>query len=339
MGDNAHLLPELEIVIPTLDRPALLARTLARLERQRAAAGRFGVIVVTDPASGDAAAVDRAIAARRFPAMRVDRDQPGVSAARNAGWRTATAPLILFLGDDILPTRDLVRTHLEAHAREPEVEAGILGHVRWIRWPPPTAFMRWLEDGIQFDYRRLTPGAAAPWWHFYTANASVKRAMLERVGGFDAERFPFGYEDLDIAARMAQHGWRLRYVPTALAEHVHPQTLADWRARVAQIAPAERVFCARHPEATPYFHDLFVAARRHPPARGRGALLAPVVPRRTPWLGPRVWASFDMRNRQALADPFLNAWETGAKPPAGARSIPPATGASPDARAGGTGRA
>lgn len=275
---------------------------------------------------------------------RVVRARPGASAARNAGWRAATAPIVLFLGDDILPTRGLLAAHLDAHAREPEVGAGILGHVRWARWPPPTAFMRWLEDGIQFDYRRLTAGAEAPWWHFYTANASVKRELLERVGGFDAERFPFGYEDLDLGARMAAHGFRLRYVPTALADHVHRQTLADWNLRMAQIAPAERAFCVRHPAATPYFRDLFEAATRHPRARGRGALLAAVIPRRTPWLGPRVWASFDMRNRQALAGPFLAAWDAAAAAdaalmPAGGPSIPPATGASPDAPAGGTARA
>jgi len=34
-----------------------------------------------------------------------------------------------------------------------------------------------------------------------------------------------------------------------------------------------------------------------------------VVPRRTPWLGPRVWASYNLRNRQALAGPFLAAWD------------------------------
>jgi len=301
------------------------------------------VIVVTDPAAGDAAAVDRVIAARPYPVARVVRDRPGVSAARNAGWRAATARLVLFLGDDVLPTRGLISAHLEAHAREPELEAGILGHVRWARWPPPTAFMRWLDEGIQFDYRRLTAGAEAPWWHFYTANASVKRELLERVGGFDAERFPFGYEDLDVAARMAQHGFRLRYVPAALADHAHSQTLEDWRVRVTQIAPAERAFCARYPEATAYFHDLFETAARHPPARGRGALLAAFVPRRTPWLGPRVWASFDMRNRQALAGPFLAAWNAAGAPapvtPDGGPSIPPATGASPDAPAGGTARA
>jgi len=336
--DNGHSVLDLEIVIPTLGRPAQLARALTRLERQPSATGRFGVIVVTDPAAGETDAAGRAIGARPYPVKLVVRDRPGASAARNAGWRSATAPLVLFLNDDVLATPNLIATHLAAHAGEPEVEAGVLGHVRWARWPPPSGFMRWLEQGLQFDYGPLTPGAEAPWWHFYTANASVKRELLERVGGFDDEGFPFLYEDLDLAARMAEHGFRLRYVPAALAVHVHRQNLADWQLRVAEIAPAERRFCARHPAASPYFHNLFLAAAEHPPARGRGARLARFVPRRIPWLGPRVWASFDMRNRQALAGAFLTAWDQSLRRDAVPCS-PPATGASPGAPAGGTARA
>jgi GT2 family glycosyltransferase len=175
--------------------------------------------------------------------------------------------------------------------------------------------MRWLEQGIQFDFRDLGAGQDAGWWRFYTANASVKRELLEQVGGFDEERFPFGYEDLDLAARMAEHEFRLIYVPEALAEHHHPQTLADWRRRVWRIAAAERSFCDRHPHTRPYFYELFAEALSHAPARGRGARLAAVVPRSVPWLGPRVWASFDMRTRQQLAPEFMAAWEAAGQAP------------------------
>jgi GT2 family glycosyltransferase len=299
---------DLAVVIPTLDRPRLLARALRHLDRQRGAGvGHFEVVIALDAASSGPAPD---IGEHPYPVVCVQSARRGASAARNAGWRATDAPVVLFLGDDAFATRGLVSAHLDEHGRHPAAEVGVLGHVRWPRWPPPTAFMRWLEEGIQFDYSPLEPGGEAPWWHFYTVNASAKRAMLERVGGFDEERFPFLYEDLDLAARMSEHGFRLRYEPSALAIHVHRQGLSQWsEGRVQLIAAAERRFCARHPQARPYFRDLFAAAREHPPARGRGARLAGAVPRRTPWLGPRVWASFDMRNRQALAGPFLAAWE------------------------------
>jgi GT2 family glycosyltransferase len=183
----------------------------------------------------------------------------------------------------------------------------VLGHVRWADELQVTPFMRWLEHGIQFDYPNIE-GEDAGWARFYTANASVKKTLLERVGGFEEEALPFGYEDLDLALRMHAHGFRLIYNRAAVAEHVHPMDLEFWKRRVARIAVSERQFVAMHPDFRPYFYDLFSTAAAAPAARGLGARLAGFVPRSFPLLGPRVWASADAVYRQALAQPFLESW-------------------------------
>jgi cellulose synthase/poly-beta-1,6-N-acetylglucosamine synthase-like glycosyltransferase len=171
--------------------------------------------------------------------------------------------------------------------------------------------MRWLEDGIQFDYPNIV-GTDAGWSRFYTANASVKRSLIERVGGFEETALPFGYEDLDLALRMSGHGFRLLYNPAAVAEHLHPMDLDMWKRRVRRIAVSERQFLALHPGFRPYFHEMFAKAAAEPPARGRSARLARLVPPSLPLLGPVVWRSVDAVYRQALAGPFLEAW--GADP-------------------------
>lgn len=298
---------QIGIVIPTLGRAGLLTRALGHLEAQRGQGRSFEVVIVHGEA--ETQAVDAAIGRRSYSVQRLSSPDTSASAQRNAGWRAVSAPLVLFLDDDVLASRGLVDAHLRVHARRPRVEVGVLGLVRWAPWPRPTTFMRWLDQGIQFDFRGLRPGADAAWWRFYTANASLKRELLERVGGFDEVHFPFGYEDLDLGARMAEHGFELVYEPAARADHLHPQTLEDWRQRVPRIARSERRFCERHPGMPAYFHGLFSEAAAHPPARGRGARLAPIIPRSLPWVGPRVWASFDMCQRQQLAGAFLSAWE------------------------------
>ena len=65
----------------------------------------------------------------------------------------------------------------------------MLGHVRWARELEVTPFMLWLDQGMQLDYPNLD-GTHAGWRRFYGANISVKKRMIERVGGFDAERLP-----------------------------------------------------------------------------------------------------------------------------------------------------
>ena len=76
----------------------------------------------------------------------------------------------------------------------------MLGHVRWAREVRVTPFMHWLEHGVQFDYPAID-GIEAGWGRFYGANVSAKRELVERVGGFDEVRLPYGYEDLDFGYR------------------------------------------------------------------------------------------------------------------------------------------
>jgi GT2 family glycosyltransferase len=301
----------LSVVIPTLGRPALLARALDRLDAQTER--DFEVIVVADAAERDLEALDRAVAGR---ARRLQAERPGASAARNVGWRAAECDLLLFLDDDILAEPRLVAQHLAWHRRHPEAEVGVLGHVRWADELDVTPFMRWLEHGIQFDYPGIE-GEEAGWGRFYTANVSVKRELVARAGGFEEERLPFGYEDLDLALRMRDLGFRLLYNRAAVAEHLHPMDLAFWRRRVRRIAVAERAFVALHPDFPPYFHAMFSDAAAARPASRLGARVARVVPRRVPVVGPLAWGSLGGVYKQALAQPFLEAWSSAGSSPGG----------------------
>lgn len=298
------------VVIPTYRRHDALARTLAALERQTVPMADFEVIVADDPVDDDSDAVRAAVDAinRPYSARTVSRTDRGVSAARNAGWRAARAPLVLFLGDDIEGDPGLLAAHLRRHERDGGPFVGVLGHVRWHRELRVTPFMRWLEHGIQFDYHNIHP-PEAHWANLYTANVSLPRAALERVGGFDEVRFPFLYEDLDLGRRLAGHGFRLLYEPAARAQHWHHSDVEQWRGRMAATARAERRWVTLHPEMPAYFHDLMSDAARRPSHRGRAAVLARWVPRATPWLGEAVWSRADRYFRQQLAEPFLAAWD------------------------------
>jgi GT2 family glycosyltransferase len=296
----------LSIVIPTLGRPDSLRRVLERLDRQDVT--DFEVLVVRD--ARDTSGSPRIRSTPLFPLRELVGHEPGASAARNDGWRAASAPLVLFLGDDILPRPGLVGEHLAWHEGHPEPNVGVLGLVKWARDLRVTPFMRWLETGIQFDYSGVH-GIEAGWGRFYTANVSVKRSLLERVDGFD-ERFGYLYEDTEIAYRMSQLGFRLLLNRAALGEHLHATTLEDYRRRVSDVAVAERRFVEKHPDISPYFYELFREAARQPRVTETGAWLARFVPRRALWIGPRLWSRIDRLYRQQLAGDFLTAWDAAA---------------------------
>jgi GT2 family glycosyltransferase len=307
--DEAASAPEISVVIPTLGSYAVLKRVLDAFDAQDAPAGSFELIVVADKADPEPESVDEAIGARPYPVRRLTGDIPGASANRNAGRRAARAPLLLLTDNDTIPTPSVVSRHLAWHASFPAEEVAVVGHVRWARELRLTPFMRWLEHGVQFDFKSIR-GTEAGWAHLYSANSSLKRSFIERVGDFDELRLPYLYEDIDWAYRARTHGLRVLYNRDAVVDHYRTDaTLDAWKQKMARSAQTERQFVALHPEVRPWFHAMFTDALKHPASRGRGVPLLGRVPRGVPWLGPAVWTSADLYFRQALAPYFLDAWE------------------------------
>lgn len=295
-------------MVSTLGNHAGLRRVLERFETQDAAPDSFEVLVVSDAAESDPEAVNRAVGWRPYPVRSLNGRHPGLSANRNTGWRAAEAPVVMFTDNDTLGEPRLLSEHMAWHRRHPEDEVAVLGHVRWARELRVTPFMHWLEHGIQFDYPGIR-GVEAGWGRFYGANVSVKRRFVERLGGFDEERLPYGYEDLDFGYRASKLGMRLLYNQNAVVEHLREMDLEFWRRRVRRIAAAERQFVELHPEIPPYFHAKFTRAAARRRAAGRGRHLIRYVPRSFPWLGAHVWRSADDAYLQELAPHFLGAWE------------------------------
>lgn len=298
----------LSIVIPTLGRSGSLPNVVEALATQEPELSDVEVLVVVDAAGPRELAVSGGGGGGGWTLRVLWASCPGASGARNTGWHAARAPLVLFLDDDIVPTSRLVAEHVAWHEANPDREVGVLGLVRWSPQVKVTPFMRWLETGIQFDYDRIE-GTEVGWQLFYSCNVSVKRVMLELVGGFDEERFPYGYEDLELARRLSERGFRVLYNPAALGHHLKVETLDDWRRNLRRIARSERRFVGMYPGEVAYFHDRFRAAADQPHARGRSARLSRWIGPRVPLLGPFVWRSYDLVCSQRLAPEFLSEWE------------------------------
>lgn len=296
------------VVIPTLSDHDLLRRVLDGFGRQDTSPGTFEVLVVADIAEPDPAAVAALVEDRPYPVRLLSGSRPGASANRNVGWRAARAPVVLFTDNDTVPVPSFVSEHLRIHAAYPEREVAVAGRVRWARALRVTPFMRWLDSGLQFDFGSLA-GEEGTWAHLYTSNASVKRAMLELVGGFDEVWLPYGYEDLDWGYRAREHGLRVIYNRRAIVEHWQPMTLEFWQRRAPRLARSEFVFTRLHPDVRPYFRQRFAGAALTPAGRGLGARLAWVIPPWVPIVGPLVWERAALHWLQEIAPAFMAGWE------------------------------
>jgi GT2 family glycosyltransferase len=217
----------LSVVIPTKDRGAALARTLAALEAQRVGDAEVEAIVVDNGSTdGTLEQIRERPAGRSISIRLLEQPDGGPAAARNAGVEAAGGEIQLFLGDDTEPEGSgLLRAHLDLHAAQPEETYGVLGRITWSPRSPVTPFMRWLENGgPQFHYADLEAGPVDAASYFYSSHASVKRSLFERVGGFDP-RFPTAaVEDTELGTRLADAGLQLDYHPELLVLHDHPTT-------------------------------------------------------------------------------------------------------------------
>ena len=241
----------ISVVVPTYRRPDLLRRCLASLAAQDLDAAAFEVIVVDD-GSGDATARVLGEARQRMPNLRA-LAQPvnrGPAAARNRAVGESRNDVVLFLDDDVVATPSLVGAHAGLHRDAGDPALGILGLMRWHPDLRVTPFMRWLDrSGLQFGYETwIRPGSIEPpYAAFYTCNLSMPRRIFDAAGGFD-ERFPYpAYEDMELAWRLAQHGFHLEHRPEALAFHARAIDLKTFAARMGKVAESAVVLRSVQP--------------------------------------------------------------------------------------------
>jgi glycosyltransferase involved in cell wall biosynthesis len=216
------------VIVPTYNRSALLRRTLETLARQRLPAGEFEVIVADDGSCDDTAEVARSFSGR-LRLRYVFQEDRGfrVAAARNAGARLASSPVLAFLDCGTLAGPDFVRSHLAAHAGhdrravlgycfgyQPPLDEipGLAGVIAELE--PEAVVQRYRDDPDFLDLRRgafervgsdVDP-LALPWIFFYGLNFSVSAGAFWQVGGFDESFRTWGGEDMELGYRLFHGG-------------------------------------------------------------------------------------------------------------------------------------
>ncbi len=201
-------MPDVSVVAATHNRRELVELLLRALERQTIGIGRFEVIVVDDGSSdGTPAFLAEERDAGRLFLQLLGHERPlGASAARNAGWAVARAPLVAFTDDDCEPTPQWLERGLRAwHEDESAI---VQGATR----PRP-------RERLSPFTRSIEVVTAGPPWE--TCNIFYPRALLERLDGFDAERLPNSGsgEDTDLAWRAVGEGTTVRWTPEAEVHH------------------------------------------------------------------------------------------------------------------------
>ena len=186
--------PAVSVVIPTRDRWALLATTLASVLAQRDVELE---VVIVDDGSSTAMPAGPPFDDARVRVVRHEASR-GVAAARNAGLEAATGDWVAFLDDDDLWAPEKLRDQVAAADAADAAfaysrvvafseEAGPLG----LRPPPEPAELRTLLRSLN-----AIPAGAS--------NVVVRSDVLAGVGGFDTSLAHLA--DWDMWIRLAAAG-------------------------------------------------------------------------------------------------------------------------------------
>lgn len=223
--------PLFSVIIPTCQRPQLLARCLERLAPgKQSLPGENYEVIVTDDGTTDE--TTKVIAG--FPWARwTQGPRRGPAANRNHGATRAEGEWLVFTDDDCLPDVNW----LEAFA----------GRARQSSDAPSVLEGRTYVDRARRHPLEVSPvnGSGGVLW---SCNFAIKRSAFVMLGGFD-ERFPYSaMEDCELRIRLVQRNTEMEFVPQAGV--MHPwRRIENWERHASRHMESRLILESIHPGA------------------------------------------------------------------------------------------
>jgi len=226
---RASELPSVAVLVPARNEATLAPRLLESLSRLDYPADRLSFALISDGSTDDTAPLFLAWAAQRADTQVLEqRSGVGKAGALNAGLRAVSAEIVVVVDADLQPRPDFLREL--AHAFADDAVGGAAAYLApgnpdeniVTRYAAMTTWVHQLVTSAGTDRLGLNPptlGAAA-----------YRRAALESIGGFPV--VPVG-EDVATSGRLSRRGWRIRFVPAAVADNTLVADLRQyWRQHV-----------------------------------------------------------------------------------------------------------
>ncbi len=213
-------MPEISILIPTRNEARNIGACLDAVYSQKCAL-QFEVIV-TDSGSSD----ETLSIARHYP-VRIYAIPPEnfhhYARKRNFAASLAKGDYLVYLSADALPVSCDWLEALTTNFSDPTVAAVYGRHLP----KPGSTIERQLTLGSVYGEQRMVKHCACRlelgfrYYHFSTVNAAIRRDV------WGATRFPEDlkvFEDVGIAQRILDAGWKIVYEPRAAVFHSHNHT-------------------------------------------------------------------------------------------------------------------
>ncbi len=238
-------LPSFTIIMPTYQRRDMVCDAVKALGKINYA-GPFDLVVVVDGSTDGTADALRKISLP-FPVQIIEQANGGLGHARNRGARDASSEILLFLDDDMICDPQILTHHARSHAEGAEA---VLGDIP-LDNASPEGFLTegiavWAGNSAEESQSADQLGP----FHMAGGHLSVRRAVFEKLGGFDTsytENGNYGQEDADFGVRLLENH-EVRFNPDAVSHHRYIVTPRENLKRAFLSARADVKFARRHPQ-------------------------------------------------------------------------------------------
>ena len=211
------------VVLSTRNRATFLPGALQSHERMVTDVPWELVAVDNGSTDGTPEALREFAASTRISFRALTEPRPGLSRARNTGWRAAAGTIVAFTDDDCYPAADFIDM-IAACFADPSV--GYLGGRIVLHDPADAPVTIQLRDTLL----AIAPGSYIPAGLIQGANMAARREVLAALGGFDemlGAGTPYPCEDIDFVSCASAAGFAGVFDPRPVVAHHHRRRTAQ----------------------------------------------------------------------------------------------------------------
>jgi glycosyltransferase involved in cell wall biosynthesis len=206
--------PSVSVIIPVYNGAHTIAACLESMLNQAYPPDAYEVIVVENGSTDSTSAI-----VQQYPVRLLHSEERGPAAARNLGIANSEAGIVAFTDADCIADPNWLSELVGPYA-DPQT-GGVGGAILAYAHSDRTIVEMFSEENAPLVNFISGEDEFLP--HLYTANASYRRSLLSKVGGFNPNLVTG--EDVDMSWRVQlQTGAKLRYVPQAIVHHHHRST-------------------------------------------------------------------------------------------------------------------
>lgn len=209
--------PAISVAIPTYNREKVLINTINDVLLGQS----FNdlELIVVDQSTHHTEDTQKSLDSIKDPRFRYFKTSPpSVTAARNFALSKAQSPYIIFLDDDVVLDKNLVKEFLQTFVDMPQI-SGIAGRVMQKGFPIKNEVLKFDEYAVSHgvftskvgDFTNAFPGG----------NCALRVKEVISIGGFDTRYKNNAFrEESDMSMRMSGLGYKIYFQPKAELTHL-----------------------------------------------------------------------------------------------------------------------